>query len=69
MARDIIASDGVGGLYKGLGAGLLRQATYTTGRLGVFQIFSDELKKYNEGKVGTLRACAPPLRRAHRHSP
>ena len=63
MARNIIAQDGVGGLYKGLGAGLLRQATYTTGRLGVFQIFSDELKKYNEGKVAPRPAagCAHRL--------
>ena len=51
VAKDIIAQDGVGGLYKGLGAGLLRQATYTTARLGIFQYFSDYLKTANEGKV------------------
>ena len=59
MARDIIATDGVGGLYRGLGAGLLRQATYTTGRLGVFQIFSDYLKDYNKGKVPPV-CCGLP---------
>lgn len=32
----IIRNEGVTGIYKGLGAGLLRQATYTTGRLGVY---------------------------------
>ena len=53
VAKDIIAADGVGGLYKGLSAGLLRQATYTTARLGFFGIFSEELKKRNEGKVGS----------------
>ena len=41
---------GVGGLYRGLGAGLLRQATYTTARLGIHQIFTTELKKANDGK-------------------
>lgn len=51
VAKDIIAKDGAGGLYKGLSAGLLRQATYTTARLGIFQIFSDMLKKQNEGRV------------------
>lgn len=50
VAKEIIAKDGAGGLYKGLSAGLLRQATYTTARLGMFQIFSDMLKKQNEGK-------------------
>jgi len=37
IAKDIIAKDGVGALYTGLGAGLLRQATYTTARLGIFR--------------------------------
>ena len=51
VAKEIIAKDGAGGLYKGLSAGLLRQATYTTARLGIFQIFSDMLKQQNQGKV------------------
>ncbi len=51
VAKEIIAKDGAGGLYKGLSAGLLRQATYTTARLGIFQIFSDLLKQQNQGKV------------------
>lgn len=38
VAKDIIAKDGFGSLYKGLNAGLLRQATYTTTRLGIFQV-------------------------------
>lgn len=41
----------MGGLYRGLGAGLLRQATYTTARLGIHQIFTTELKKANDGKA------------------
>jgi solute carrier family 25 oxoglutarate transporter 11 len=41
VARTIIASDGVIGLYTGLSAGLLRQATYTTARLGIFRTITN----------------------------
>lgn len=50
VAKDIIAKDGFGSLYKGLSAGLLRQATYTTARLGIFQQITDYAKKANDGK-------------------
>lgn len=50
VARQIIAADGFGSLYKGLSAGLLRQATYTTARLGIFNIISAEAKKMNNGQ-------------------
>lgn len=43
MAQDIIAKDGFGSLYKGLNAGLLRQATYTTARLGIFQVITEKV--------------------------
>ena len=36
--------------FQGLSAGLLRQATYTTARLGLFRIITDKAKKMNEGK-------------------
>ena len=49
MAKDIIAKDGFGSLYKGLSAGLLRQATYTTARLGIFGKITEEAKKANNG--------------------
>jgi solute carrier family 25 oxoglutarate transporter 11 len=46
VLRKIIVNEGVFALYTGLSAGLLRQATYTTTRLGVyswlFETFSDE---------------------------
>lgn len=51
VASAIIKQDGFGALYKGLSAGLLRQATYTTARLGIFQGLSDYLKEANQGKV------------------
>ena len=41
----------MGALYRGLSAGLLRQATYTTARLGIYQVFTDALTKHNEGGV------------------
>jgi len=54
VAKAIVKQDGFGSLYKGLSAGLLRQATYTTARLGIFQGLSDYLKKANDGKVRCL---------------
>lgn len=51
VASQIIKADGFGALYKGLSAGLLRQATYTTARMGLFQQFSNSLKDYNKGQA------------------
>ena len=34
--RSILKREGIIGIYSGLSAGLLRQATYTTTRLGIF---------------------------------
>ena len=51
VASAIVKQDGFGALYRGLSAGLLRQATYTTARLGIFQGLSDYLKERNDGKV------------------
>ena len=34
--RSILVKEGVTGMYSGLSAGLLRQATYTTTRLGIY---------------------------------
>jgi len=50
VAKDIIAKDGFGSLYKGLSAGLLRQATYTTARLGIFNTLSIKAKEMNNGQ-------------------
>lgn len=50
VANQIIKAEGFGALYKGLGAGLLRQATYTTARLGIFNNISAQLKDWNGGK-------------------
>ena len=66
VASAIVKQDGFGALYRGLSAGLLRQATYTTARLGIFQELSTYLKKANDGKVGaqhcTIDRCLPMCR-------
>jgi hypothetical protein len=59
VASHIIRDQGVSGLYSGLSAGLLRQATYTTARLGIFQGLSDYLKKANDGNVRTQHVPCP----------
>lgn len=42
-------NEGVLALYNGIGAGLLRQATYTTTRLGVYTSLFERLQRTNEG--------------------
>ncbi|KAF2734432.1 mitochondrial carrier [Polyplosphaeria fusca] len=48
--RDIMASGKALDLYTGLSAGLLRQAVYTTARLGFFDTFMKSLKATAEEK-------------------
>ncbi|TSL28311.1 Mitochondrial 2-oxoglutarate/malate carrier protein [Bagarius yarrelli] len=42
---SILRNEGVRGIYTGLSAGLLRQATYTTTRLGIYTILFEKLTK------------------------
>jgi len=46
-ASSIIKAEGAAALYTGLSAGLLRQCTYTTTRLGVFNTLMDTKKGPN----------------------
>jgi solute carrier family 25 (mitochondrial oxoglutarate transporter), member 11 len=48
ITRNIIASGKVLDLYTGLSAGLLRQAVYTTARLGIFDTFMTAAKSRAE---------------------
>jgi len=48
--RDIVAQGKVADLYTGLSAGLLRQAVYTTARLGFFDTFMKSLTRTAEAK-------------------
>lgn len=51
IASRMVKTQGVGSLYKGLSAGLLRQATYTTARLGIYNNIFEAAKQYNDNKV------------------
>ena len=51
VAMNLIKNEGFGTLYTGLSAGLLRQATYTTARLGIHSNIVDYLKDLNNGKA------------------
>eukprot|EP00123_Amoebidium_parasiticum_P009245 comp19358_c0_seq1/m.22302 comp19358_c0_seq1/g.22302 ORF comp19358_c0_seq1/g.22302 comp19358_c0_seq1/m.22302 type:complete len:296 (-) comp19358_c0_seq1:608-1495(-) len=44
VGTQIIKGEGFMSLYKGLSAGLLRQATYTTARMGIFRGLCDHFK-------------------------
>ncbi|KAL2327818.1 hypothetical protein Fmac_021245 [Flemingia macrophylla] len=46
----MLKNEGVAAFYKGLFAGLLRQATYTTARLGSFKILTSKAIEANDGK-------------------
>ncbi|KAL9040521.1 MAG: hypothetical protein Q9214_004451 [Letrouitia sp. 1 TL-2023] len=50
VTRDIIRQGKIGDLYTGLSAGLLRQAVYTTARLGFFDTFMTLLKTNAESR-------------------
>lgn len=50
VTREILAQGKVLDLYTGLSAGLLRQAVYTTARLGFFDTFMKNLAKRAEEK-------------------
>lgn len=43
--KKILRKEGIAGIYKGLGAGFLRQATYTTTRMGVYTGLNDSYKE------------------------
>jgi solute carrier family 25 (mitochondrial oxoglutarate transporter), member 11 len=54
ITKDIIAQGKVLDLYTGISAGLLRQAVYTTARLGFFDTFVTQLTSRAESKGTTV---------------
>lgn len=54
---NITRSEGPMALYNGLSAGLLRQATYTTARLGIYTSLMDNFKKPDEN-ISFVKKCA-----------
>jgi solute carrier family 25 (mitochondrial oxoglutarate transporter), member 11 len=64
VTKEVIASGKVLDLYTGLSAGLLRQAVYTTARLGFFDTFQNMLQaraKENGTQVTFLERAAAGL--------
>jgi solute carrier family 25 oxoglutarate transporter 11 len=59
IAARLTREQGFGSLYSGLSAGLLRQATYTTARLGIYNNLYNFALTSNENKVSILRGAAP----------
>ncbi|XAR68647.1 hypothetical protein NMG60_11003843 [Bertholletia excelsa] len=50
ITKNMLQNEGIRAFYKGLSAGLLRQATYTTSRLGSFRILTSKAIAANDGK-------------------
>jgi len=50
-ARQVIEKSGFAGFYTGLSAGLLRQATYTTARLGIYNVMTQKAKESYQGPL------------------
>jgi solute carrier family 25 oxoglutarate transporter 11 len=52
LGRQLVAEHGLAYLWKGVGAGYIRQVVYGSSRLGLFRTFSDALKsqRAREGK-------------------
>jgi solute carrier family 25 oxoglutarate transporter 11 len=45
VTKNFIRDEGFFAMYRGLSAGLLRQATYTTARMGLFRTISDAIQE------------------------
>lgn len=65
FARSLVQSEGVSSLYRGLSAGIARQVFYATSRMGLYEVFRDQLAMYREvdlwGRIGAgclSGACA-----------
>lgn len=48
----MLKEKGIASLYDGLGAGVLRQLVYATARIGLFDVFRDEIAKHREIDFG-----------------
>ncbi|KAH8267929.1 hypothetical protein KR026_011171, partial [Drosophila bipectinata] len=56
--QTIIGKEGPLALYQGIGAALLRQATYTTGRLGMYTYLNDQFVERFKHNPGVLHSMA-----------
>eukprot|EP01147_Barroeca_monosierra_P010034 gene10034-2208_t len=55
---SIVKSEGVLAIYNGLSAGLLRQATYTTTRLGVYNILLDRFSNKGSTELSFVKKAS-----------
>ncbi|XP_060069300.1 mitochondrial 2-oxoglutarate/malate carrier protein-like [Ylistrum balloti] len=54
--RSIFRNEGLTGIYTGLSAGLLRQATYTTTRLGIYMTLFEHFSKDGKNPTFLMKA-------------
>eukprot|EP00808_Paulinella_micropora_P003927 g36287.t1 len=59
MAKNVLANEGVSGLYSGLTAAILRQVIYGTARLGLHRTFSDYMTDEIRKKSGNPKESLP----------
>ncbi|CAM9371813.1 unnamed protein product [Ascophyllum nodosum] len=50
LLTHMVRTEGIGSVYAGLSASIMRQAIYGTARIGLHRSFSDKLVEMNEGK-------------------
>ena len=59
FGSGIVKEEGVGALYRGLSAGIIRQIFYATSRFGLFEVFRDAIASRRGGEVDfTTRVVA-----------
>lgn len=51
VGRKILAEEGVASLYRGLDSALMRQATYTTARLGIYRTLFNKREEHHGGNI------------------
>ncbi|XP_030371052.1 mitochondrial 2-oxoglutarate/malate carrier protein-like [Scaptodrosophila lebanonensis] len=56
--QTVVSREGPLGLYQGIGAALLRQATYTTGRLGMYTYLNDVYRSRFEREPNVMDSMA-----------
>lgn len=58
VGRKILAEEGVASLYRGLDSALMRQATYTTARLGIYRTLFNRREEFHGGPIPFLEKVA-----------
>ena len=61
VGRKIVANEGVKSLYRGLDSALMRQATYTTARLGSYRYLFNKREQFHKGSIPFLEKVSISL--------